>query len=110
MGKEKIVLTDDGFVIVTPKATHTVLLDEVNAIVAYKIDELTTDLVCCDIVTRSGDGEQVSFIHEEVPGFDALMASFETLPDFNRQWREAVILPPFTENRTTIYKRATENA
>jgi hypothetical protein len=78
----------------------------VRAIVAYKIDELTTDLVCCDIVTGSSDGEQIRTIHEEIPGFSTFMTRFEALPGFNKQWRDAVILPPFAANRTTIYDRA----
>lgn len=59
MPKTEIIATDNGFAIVTPKRTDTVSFDEVSAIIAYKLDELTTDLVCCDIVTGSGDGEQV---------------------------------------------------
>lgn len=106
MRKPEIITTDNGFAIVTAKATDTVPLDEVRAIVAYKIDELTRDLVCCDILTGSGDGEQIRTIHEEAPGFDTVMARFETLPGFNKQWRDAVILPPFATNRTTIYNRA----
>lgn len=106
MRKPEIIITDSGFAIVTAKATDTVPLDEVRAIVAYKIDELTTDLVCCDIVTGSGDGEQIRTIHEEIPGFSMVMTRFEALPGFNKQWRDAVILPRFCANRTTIYNRA----
>lgn len=103
MRKPEIITTDNGFAIVTTKEADAVFFDEVSAIVAYKIDELTTDLVCCDIVTGSGDGEQIRTIHEEIPGFDTVMAHFEALPGFNKQWRDAVILPPFATNRTTIY-------
>ena len=102
MRKPEIIATDRGFAIVTARGADAVSVDEVSAIVAYKLDELTTDLVCCDIVTGAGDGEQIRTIHEELPGFDAAMASFETLPDFNRKWRDAVILPPFAANRTVI--------
>lgn len=105
MRKPEIIITENGFAIVTAKAAEAVSLDKVRAIVAYKIDELTTDLVCCDIVTGSGHGEQIRTIHEEIPGFDAVMARFETLPGFNRKWRETVILPPFASNRAIIYDR-----
>jgi hypothetical protein len=106
MRKPEIITTDDGFAIVTIKGTDAVSLDEVSAIVTYKIDELTTDLVCCDIVTGLGDGEQRRTIHEQIRGFGTVMARFEALPGFNKQWRDAVILPPFATNRTTIYNRA----
>ncbi|MGX5711642.1 hypothetical protein ACWKWJ_02990 [Sphingopyxis terrae subsp. ummariensis] len=105
MRKPEIIVTDNEFAIVHAKATDAVSLDEVNEIIAYKIDELTADLVCCDIVTGSGDEQKIRTIHEEIPGFDALMARFETLPGFNSEWRDAVILPSFATNRTTIYNR-----
>ncbi|OAN67261.1 hypothetical protein A7X12_00020 [Sphingomonas sp. TDK1] len=91
---------------VTAKNTDTVSLDEVHAIVAYKLDELTTDLVCCDIVTGAADGEHIRTIHEDLCGFDAAMKAFEALPGFDRKWRDAVTLPPFATNRTVIYDRA----
>lgn len=106
MQKPEIVTTDNGFAIVTVKSTDAVSFDEVSAIVAYKLDELTTDLVCCDIVTGAGDGEQIHTIHEELLGFDAAMKAFEALPGFDRQWRDAVVLPPFATNRTVVYDRA----
>lgn len=106
MRKPEIIVTDNGFAIVHAKATDAVSLDEISEIIAYKINELTTDLVCCDIVAGSGDGERIRTIHEEIAGFDELMARFETLPGFNSKWRDAVILPPFATNRTTIYHRA----
>lgn len=105
MQKTRIVTTDSGFAIVTAESTDAVSLDEVRAIVAYKLDELTTDLVCCDIVTGAADGEQIRTIHEELLGFDAAMKTFEALPGFDRQWRDTVVLPPFATNRTVIYDR-----
>ncbi len=56
MRKSEITFTDNGVAIVTAKGTETVSLDEVSAVVVYKIDELTTDLICCDIVTSSSEG------------------------------------------------------
>jgi hypothetical protein len=109
MRKPEIITTDNGFAIVTTKGTDAVSLDEVSAIVAYKVDELTADLVCCDIVTNSGDGEQIRTIHEEIPGFDILMDRFELLAGFNKQWRDAVMLPPFGTQRTTVYNRASDS-
>ena len=83
MRKPEIVITDNGFTIVATKSTERISLQEISAIIAYKIDEITTDLVCCNIVTGSGNGEHVRTVHEETPGFEALMARFETFPGFN---------------------------
>lgn len=105
MRTPEIIATDNGFAIMTAKGTDAVSLDEIEAVIAYKLDEITTDLVCCDIVTDVGDGEQIRTIHEELPGFDAAMARFETLPGFDGKWRDKVIDPPFATNRTVIYSR-----
>ena len=106
MRKPEIITTDNGFAIVTGRETDAVSLDEVSAIVAYKLDELTTDLVCCDIITGAGDGEQIRTIHEELLGFEAVMARFEMLPGFDGKWRDEVIDPPFATSRTVIYSRS----
>lgn len=106
MQTPEIFTTDNGFAIITAKETDAVSLDEVRAIVAYKLDELTTDLVCCDVVTGAADGEQIRTIHEELLGFDTAMKVFEALPGFDRQWRDVVALPPSATNRTVIYDRA----
>jgi hypothetical protein len=76
MRKPEIITTDNGFAIVMNKKTDAVSLDDVSAIVAYKIDELTTDLLCCDIVTGSGDGEQLRTVQEEITGFEMVMTRF----------------------------------
>ncbi len=62
------------------KGFDPVSRDDVRAIFAYKLDELTTDLVRCDIVTDAADSEQIRIVHEELPGFDIAMKSFESLP------------------------------
>jgi len=107
MPTPNIIATENGFAIVTAKGTDAVSLGEINAVVVYKLDEITTDLVCCDIVTGAGDGEQIRTVHEELPGFDLAMARLEALPAFNRMWRDEVILPPLATNRTTICSRIT---
>jgi hypothetical protein len=106
MRKPEIITIGNGFAIVTAKRTDAVSYDEVSAILSYKLDELTTDLVCCDIVTGADDGQEIRTIHKELPGFDAVMKGFESLPGFDRQWRNAVVLPPFATNRTVVYKHA----
>lgn len=107
MRKQEIIVTDHGFAIIHAKATDAVSLDEISEIIVYKADELTTDLVCYDIVTSSGGDQQIRTVHEEIPGFEALAARLKALPGFNSKWRDTIILPPFDANRTTIYCRAT---
>lgn len=105
MDTTRIIAIEDGFALVSATRRESILLDEIGAVLAYKVDELTTDLVCLDIVTRVGESEKVHTIHEELPGFDLALTSLEALPAFNRKWREAVILPPFATTPVTIYYR-----
>jgi hypothetical protein len=105
MCRPELVTADIDFAIVTSKGVDKISFDEISVVVAYKVDEFTTDLVCCDIVTGSEGGEQIRTIHEEISGFETLMSRLEALPGFDRKWREAVIPPPFAGNRTIIYQR-----
>ncbi|PTQ12397.1 hypothetical protein CLG96_05800 [Sphingomonas oleivorans] len=94
----------------TAKRADTICFEDVSRVVVYKLDALTTDLICCDIITGSAGAEQVRTVHEEIYGFEALMLRLEKLPGFDRKWREKVILPPFAENRTIAFQRSSAAA
>jgi hypothetical protein len=51
-------------------------LGAIDRVTFYKRDEITTDLICCDV---EADG-QAWFFHEEVEGWDLLMTHLERLP------------------------------
>lgn len=61
-------------------------LDAVEKVVFFKLDELTTDLICCE-VEASGE---VWFFHEEADGWKGLISYLEQLPGFRpegiRRW------------------------
>ena len=90
--------------VLVPLTTNfeTVRFDEVVAVVLYKRDLLTIDLICCDIVTEGF----VRTVNEDVPGFEVLIGRLEKLPGFDRGWRERVFFPAFAENRTIAFQRA----
>ncbi|MEB3415500.1 hypothetical protein VCJ71_05425 [Alteriqipengyuania sp. WL0013] len=67
----------------------------------FKRDELTSDLVCCDIETEAG----LFFCHEEAPEWSEVLALVATLEGFDPDWREKVIQRAFEENRTTAFER-----
>jgi hypothetical protein len=102
MAREQITIAEDSFTIALPTQTETVRLDTVTAVVLYKRDLLTIDLICCDIFTE----DLVHTVHEELTGFDNLISRLEKLPGFDREWRERVFFPAFAENRTTVFQRA----
>jgi hypothetical protein len=74
----------------------------VDLVEFYKIDELTTDLICCDI---KADGRRW-FFHEEGEGWDALIEQLALLPGFRVDWLGHVSQPPFAECRFVAYEQS----
>jgi len=81
---------------------ETISVNSVTEVAVYKRDEIVTDLICCDIFTADGT---VRTVHEEMPGFNDLIAAFKDLPGFDADWWGKVIKPAFVENWTVVYKR-----
>lgn len=76
-------------------------LDDVAKVTFYKRDDLTTDLICCDIVA----GGRVWTFHEDQPGWNALIQHLEALPGFRRDWFEAISQPPFAACEFVAFNR-----
>lgn len=104
MGKTKIIATEGGFAIVEGKNTDEVALGAIVCVQFYKLDEFTTDLICCEITTSSKQGRQVRIVHEEVAGFGAMVSRLETLHGFRRDWRAHVVPTPFASNALVAYR------
>ena len=103
--ESQILVEDTGFTVVDKNLPDDyVRTDEIIAIVAYKMDQIVADLICCDVFTRSGKDELVRTVHEEMQGFDMLMRSFASLPGFDQEWWPKVVQPAFAKNRTVLYE------
>lgn len=76
-------------------------LMEVDKVTFYKRDEVTTDLICCDVVIAN----EVWSFHEEFIGWDLLLAHLGNLPDFREDWFSAVSQPPFATSETVAFSR-----
>lgn len=76
-------------------------LSAIDAVAFYKRDEITTDLICCDVEIQG----RVWTFHEEVGGWQALIAHLSALPGFRSDWYEAVVNPPFVTSETIAFKR-----
>ncbi|MBB4615610.1 hypothetical protein [Novosphingobium taihuense] len=74
----------------------------IQHVVFYKRDELTTDLICCEILMASG---QTLWFHEEMPNWNDVVAQIELLEGFPQDWRSHVIQPPFAECRFMAYEK-----
>ncbi|GAA0860568.1 hypothetical protein [Aliiglaciecola litoralis] len=74
---------------------------DVVSIEAYKIDEITTDLICLDFHLASGN---TVTIHEELVGFNDFLESMQDSIKLSKtDWMSEVVQPPFKESRTKIY-------
>jgi hypothetical protein len=75
-------------------------LAKVSKVEFYKRDELTTDLICCDITVAGKAGaEEVIFAHEDMPHWDELIHKLEFLGGFDVEWFSEVSQPAFAESR-----------
>ena len=80
-------------------------LSSVSRIVAYNRDELTTDLICLDVMTGRDDAAQTWTFHEQQPQFEEIVSELAALPGFLDEWREHVVKPPFAACETVLYSR-----
>jgi hypothetical protein len=76
-------------------------LKEIGKVTFYKRDELTTDLICFDVLV----GDEVWTFHEELDGWDLLIDHLEGLPGFRGDWFAAVSQPPFAMCETVAFSR-----
>jgi len=79
-------------------------LAEVRKVTFFKRDELTTDLICCDVEVASGDNIEVWFNHEEEPTWQGWLDELSTLQGFDSDWYSKVYLPPFAPSVTIAYE------
>lgn len=88
------------------KAIRTVVPDQlplrqIEVVTFYKRDELTTDLICCDVQI----GGETFFFHEEAEDWDLLIKHLEQLPGFRSDWYASVSQPPFSLSTTVAFRR-----
>jgi hypothetical protein len=86
---------------ITPAVLSQLPLSEVRAVTFYKRDEITTDLICCDVEVRGN----VWAFHEEATGWTDLIEHLSALPGFRVDWYEAVVSPPFATSETVAFER-----
>lgn len=76
-------------------------LAEIAKVTFYKRDEITTDLICCQVVI----GDEEWTFHEELVGWDLLIEHLQGLPSFRCDWFAAVSQPPFATSETIAFSR-----
>jgi hypothetical protein len=86
---------------ITPAILSQLPLSEIISVVFYKRDEITTDLICCDVEVRG----RVWTFHEEADGWQTLVRHLSALPGFRNDWHEAVVRLPFETSETVAFDR-----
>lgn len=77
-------------------------LQAIERVEFFKRDELTTDLLCCELTSHG----QSFFFHEEMSDWSDLISKLEGLDGFRKDWFSQVSQPPFRERRFVAFKRA----
>ena len=77
-------------------------LDAVERVEFFKRDQVTTDLMCCEIALR--DSRFLEW-NEDMSDWPAIIASLEGLPGFDRDWFARVSQPPFEPSCHLAYQR-----
>ncbi|GAA3909100.1 hypothetical protein GCM10022276_29210 [Sphingomonas limnosediminicola] len=75
-------------------------LHDIAKVTFYKRDELTTDLICCEVLV----GEEMYTFHEELVGWD-FIDHLQALPDFSSDWFAAISHPPFAAGESVAFSR-----
>jgi hypothetical protein len=76
-------------------------LADIDRVTFYKRDEITTDLICCDVAMAG----TVRTFHEELRGWDLLLQHLYKLPGFRTDWYASVSQPPFEPREMVEFSR-----
>lgn len=76
-------------------------IDAIQRVTFYKRDEITSDLICCDISTH----DRRWTFHEEMTNWDELIDELNALPNFARHWFASVSQPPFGLSEFVAFER-----
>jgi hypothetical protein len=108
--ESRIVVRDEGFELFRGEdLLGRVNFGDILSVEAYKRDELTTDLICFDVLVAS-DPPMTWFLHEETSGWNELVERLEALPSFDKDWFAKVVKPAFKECRTVAYENRKASA
>jgi hypothetical protein len=76
-------------------------LGSIDTVRFYKRDEITSDLICCEVIV----GTAVRTFHEELSGWPLLMDHLEKLPSFRQDWFTMVSKPAFAASPVVAFTR-----
>jgi hypothetical protein len=101
----RVSVDDVGFDFFAKDGTvHRVDWSDIDEVVAYKQDLMTTDAVCLEVTPGRRD---VVRLDDDVAGFWILVDKLkERLPTSSQDWEKVVVKPAFEANRTVIFQKS----
>ena len=76
-------------------------LPDIAKVTFYMRDEITSDLICCDVVAA----ENAWAFNEEQVSWELLLQHLYKLPNFQTDWYAVVSQPPFATSETVAFSR-----
>jgi hypothetical protein len=98
---------DNSFSIQIENSIKEINWNEINSMLAYKVDLYATDIICLEIYCSN---DFHFLINEETSGwFKFLENSKKMLPQIIENWEMNIAVPAFANNLTLIYDRENRN-
>jgi hypothetical protein len=98
---------DNSFSIQIENSIKEINWNEINSMLAYKVDLYATDIICLEIYCSNDFRFK---INEETSGwFKFLENSKKMLPQIIENWEMNIAVPAFANNLTLIYDRENRN-
>lgn len=85
------------------RLVNSVKWSDVTEIQGFKRDFFTSDVLC--LLVKSDNIRVIIEINEDMDGFLRVDDQLKYLKYLQSDWRVGVVLPPFSENRVTLFKR-----
>ena len=99
----KFIYEDDGFIFPFKSERQKFKWTDIERLIAYKLDLMTTDEMCLDIVYNNWQ----TTITEETPGWYQFIEKTKlAFPNIPKNWDSEIVYPAFAKNLTILYQRA----
>lgn len=99
----KFIYENDGFIFQFKSEQQKIKWTDIERLIAYKLDLMTTDEICLDIVYNNWQ----TTITEETPGwYQFIEKSKLAFPNIPKNWDSEIVHPAFATNLTILYQRA----
>lgn len=80
-------------------------LSDIQKVEFYKIDEIATDLICCEISYIEERLAKALIFNEEDDDFGSLDRQLASLVSYDTDWRSKVVHPPFEHCHHIAFQR-----